>query len=118
MKAPSPPDLTLKPSYSQVVKTKIPPHDPETWAHDPGKVTHNVSRDPSPTLVTCDLTYDYTRSYDPMCFGCAIRLLTGMWKTMGINQRPTRSQRIPQGIPHSLSPMDTGTGNAFTGLRA
>jgi len=41
MKAPSPPNPTLKPSYSQVVKTKIPPHDPEKWA-----------RDPSPTLVT------------------------------------------------------------------
>ena len=76
--------------------------------------------DPSPTLVTRDLTRDYiqsrdpTQSHDPMRFGHAICLLTGTWKTVGINQRSMRSQ----GIPHSLSPMDTGTGNAFTSLRA
>jgi len=174
-KPPSLPDPTLKPSYSQVVKTKIPPRDPEKWARDfgkgtcdvsrdpgkgtrdvsrdpgkgtrdvsrdpgkgtrdvscdpgkgtrdvsrdPGKGTRDVSRDPLPVLVTHDQTRDYTRardparSRDPTCFGCATRPLIGTWKTMGINQRSTRSQ----GIPHSLSPMDTGTGNTLIGLRA
>src|SRR6266581_8556755 len=35
-KPPSPPIPPLKPSYSQIVKTKIPPHDPEKQARDPG----------------------------------------------------------------------------------
>jgi len=61
----SPPNLTLKPSYSQIVKTKIPPRDPEKRARDPGKVTRDVSRDPSPVLVTRDHTRDYTRTCDP-----------------------------------------------------
>jgi len=39
---------------------KISPRDPEKWARDPGKVTHDVSRDPSPVLVTRDHTRDYT----------------------------------------------------------
>ena len=91
-KVPSPPDLTLKPSYSQIVKTKIPPRDPEKRARDPGKVTCDVSRDPSPVLVTCDHTHDYTqahdptRSRDPTRFGHATRPLIGMWKTVGTNQ--------------------------------
>ena len=119
-KAPSPPDLTLKPSYSQVVKTKTPPRDP-------GKVTRDISRDPSPALVTRDHTCDHiwardlTRSHDPTRFGRATRPLVGTWKTVGTNQRSTRSARsqgILQGIPHSLSPMDTGTGNTLIGLRA
>ena len=93
---------------------KISPRDPEKWARDPGKVTHDVSRDPSPVLVPHDHTRDYTRAHDPTRFGCATRPLIGMWKTVGINQRSTRSQ----GIPHSLSPMDTGTGNTLIGLRA
>jgi len=120
----SPPNPTLKPSYSQIVKTKIPPRDPEKRARDPGIVTRDVSRDPLPVLVTRDHTRDYarthdpTRSRDPTRFGRAIRPLIGTWKTVGINQRSTRSQGIPQGIPHSLSPMDTGTGNTLIGLRA
>jgi len=120
----SPPDPTLKPSYSQIVKTKIPPRDPEKWARDPGKVTRDVSRDPPPVLVTRDPTRDYrrardpTQSRDPTRFGRATRPLIGTWKTVGINQRSTRSQEIPQGIPHSLSPMDTGTSNTLIGLRA
>jgi len=123
-KAPSPPDPTLKPSYSQIVKTKIPPRDLEKRARDPGKVTHDVSRDPSPVLAIRDLTHDHIRprdpirSCDPTCFGRATRPLIGTWKTVGINQRSTRSQGIPQGIPHRLSPMDTGTGNTLIGLRA
>ena len=102
---------------------KIPPRDPEKWARDPGKVTHDESRDPSPVLVTRDHARDSTRacdptrSRDPTHFGCATCPLIGMWKTVGINQRSTRSQGIPQGIPHSLSPMDTGTGNTLIGLR-
>ena len=119
-KVPSPPNPTLKPSYSQIVKTKIPPCDPEKRARDPGKVTRDVSRDPSPVVVTRDHTRDYTRardptqSRDPTHFGRATRPLIGTWKTMGINQRSTRSQ----GIPHSFSPMDTGTSNTLIGLRA
>src|SRR6266705_2762330 len=57
-KPPSPPTSPLKPSYSQIVKTKIPPHDPEKRAHDPGNVTHDISRDPSPVLVTRDVSRD------------------------------------------------------------
>jgi len=116
-KTPSPPDPTLKPSYSQIVKMKIPPRDP-------GKVTRDLSCDTSPALVTCDFTHDYTQardptwSRDPTRFGRATYPLIGTWKTMGINQWSTRSQGIPQGIPHSLSPMDTGTGNILIGLRA
>jgi len=126
-KASSPPDPTLKPSYSQIVKTKIPLHDPEKWACDPGKITCDVPRDPSPALVTCDPTHDHiqardlTRARDPTRFRHATHPLIGMWKTVGINQLSTRSRRspgIPQGIPHRLSPMDTGTGNTFIGLRA
>jgi len=77
-----------------------------------------------PALVTCDPTCDHIRLRDPTCnhirprdltrFGCATHLLIDMWKTVGINQRSIRSQ----GIPHSLSPMDTGTSNALIGLRA
>ena len=100
------------------MKTKIPPRDLEKRARDPGKVTRDVSRDPSPVLATRDLTRDPTRSRDPTRFGRATRPLIGTWKTMGINQRSTRSQGIPQGIPHRLSPMDTGTGNTLIGLRA
>jgi len=85
-KAPSPPDPTLKPSYSQIVKTKIPPHDPEKQACDPGKVTRDISRDPSPGLVTYNLTCDYTQARDPTHFGHATCPLIGTWKTVGINQ--------------------------------
>jgi len=104
----------LKPSYSQIVKTKIPPRDLGKQARDPGKVTHDVLCDPSPTLVACDLARDPIRAHDPTCFGCATHLLIDTWKTVGINQQSTRSQ----GIPHSLSPMDTGTGNTLISLRA
>ena len=68
-KAPSPPNLTLKPSYSQIVKTKIPPRDLEKRARDPGKVTRDVSHDPSPVLATRDLTCDHIRPCDPTRFG-------------------------------------------------
>ena len=114
----------LKPSYSQIVKTKVPPCDPEKWARDPGKVTHDSSCDPLPTSVPRDQSHDqtrsraYTRPRDPTRFGRATQPLIGTWKTVGTNQRSTRSRGIPQGIPHSLSPMDTGTGNTLISLRA
>jgi len=126
-KALSPPSLPLKLSYSQIVKTKIPPRDPEKKARDLGKVARDPSRNPSPVLASCDPTCDHTRTRDLIRsrghtrFGRATRPLINTWKTMGINQLSTRSKRsrgIPQGIPHSLSPMDTGTGNAIIGLRA
>jgi len=104
-----------------MVKTKIPPCDPENGACDPGKVTHDIPRDPLPALVTCDHTRDLIRSHNPTRFGHATCPLIGTWKTVGTNQRSTRSTRsqgIPQGIPHSLSPMDTGTSNTLIGLRA
>jgi len=40
-KTPSLPSPTLKPSYSQIVKTKILPCNPEKWARDPGKLSPN-----------------------------------------------------------------------------
>jgi len=55
---PSLPNLPLKPSYSQIVKTKIPPRDPEKKAHDQRKGTRDVSRDLSPVLVPCDQPCD------------------------------------------------------------
>ena len=61
-KAPSPPNLTLKPSYSQVVKTKTSPCDPEKWARDPGKMTRDISRDPSSWALTA---VDYVSSHAP-----------------------------------------------------
>jgi len=116
-KPPSPPSLPLKPSYSQVVKTKISPHDLKKQARDPGKLSpdrsHEASCDPSVLSRSPDQTHDLTRSHDqpwsqdPTHFGHATHPLTGVWKTVG---RST-DQGIPQGISHSLSPMTTGTGN-------
>jgi len=127
-KPPSPPNPALKPSYSQIVKTKKPPRDPEKQARDPKRTScdpsHDVSRDPLVPLRSHDQTRDqtrshvHTRSHDQPCFGRATHPLIGTWQTVGTNQRSTRSQGIPQGIPHSLSPMDTGTGNTLIGLRA
>jgi len=64
VKTPSPPDPTLKPSYSQVVKMKISPHDPGKQARDPGKVTHDISCGPSPVLAAHDPTCNNKRPHD------------------------------------------------------
>ena len=129
-KPPSPPSPALKPSYSQIVKTKKPPRDPEKQARDPKRTSCGLSRDISRDPLVSrshDLTRDQTRSrvqprsHDRPRFGRATHPLIGMWQTVGINQLSTRSKRsrgIPQGIPHSLPPMDTGTGNTLIGLRA
>ena len=61
---PSLPNPPLKPSYSQIVKTKIPPRDPEKKTRDLGKVTRDLSRDPSPVLASCDPTRDHIRPRD------------------------------------------------------
>src|SRR6266581_2877879 len=106
MKPPSPPNLPLKPSYSQIVKMKIPPRDP-------GKVTCDSSCDPLPISVPRDQSHAQIRPYDPTHFGCATNPLIGTWKTVGTNQRSMRSQGIPQGILHNLSPMDTRTSNTL-----
>src|SRR6266705_3431049 len=71
-KLPSPPTPPLKPSYSQIVKTKIPPRDPEKRARDPGKVTRDSSRDPLPISVPCDQSHDQTRS----------RAYTPLWRSL------------------------------------
>jgi len=123
-KPPSPPNPALKPSYSQIVKMKIPPHNYEKRACDSRKVSHDLSRDISRDPPVLSRSHDQprdpaqshvlTRSHDPLHFGCATHPLIGMWKTMETNQQSTRSQ----GIPHSLPPMDTGTGNAIISLRA
>jgi len=113
----SPPSLPLKPSYSQIVQTKIPLHDPEKQACDPGKVTHDSSCGPLPVSTPCDQSHDQMRPCDPTRFGHATHLLIGTWKTVGTNQRSMGSKRS-QGIPHSLFPMDTGTSNTLIGLRA
>src|SRR6266581_6953638 len=149
VKPPSPPTPPLKPSYSQIVKTKMPARDPGAMAHalamkgswyrevpgsiptkdnylarDPGNLSRVPSRDPLLASAPRDQSHDLTRSRDPTrpCdqarFGRVTRPLTNTWKTVGTSQRSTRSQGIPQGIPHSLSPMDTGTGNTLIGLRA
>ena len=141
-KPPSPPSPALKPSYSQIVKTKKPPRDPEKQAHDPKGIScdpekqardpkgiscdpsRDISRDPSIPPRSHDQIRDQTRScvptrsHDHLRFGRATNPLIGTWQTVGTNQRSTRSQGIPQGIPHSLSPMDTGTSNTLIGLRA
>jgi len=77
IKTPSPPDPTLKPSYSQVVKTKIPPHDPGKQARDPRKVTYDISHGPLPVLAACDPTCDNKQPCDPTHFGCATCPLIG-----------------------------------------
>jgi len=126
-KPPSPPSPALKPSYSQIVKTKKLPRDPEKQARDPKRTSCDISRDPLVPPRSHDQTRDQTRSrvqprsHDRPRFGHATHLLIGTWQTVGINQLSTRSKRsrgIPQGIPHSFSPMDTGTGNTLIGLRA
>jgi len=104
-KAPSPPDPTLKLSYSQIVKTKIPPCDPEKQACDPGNQSRVPSRVPScdPPIRdrSPDITRDQTRSRvltqprDPTCFGRAKHPLIGTWQTVGINQRSTRLIPLP-----------------------
>jgi len=99
VKLPSPPSPPLKPSYSQIVKTKIPPCDPTKWACDPGKVTCDSSCDPLPALVSCDSScdplpalvsrdqsQDQIQLHDPTCFGHATYLLIGTWKTVGTYQ--------------------------------
>jgi len=102
---------------------KIPPRDPEKKARDLGKVAHDLSRDPSPVPASRDPTRDHTqtcdltRSRDHTQFGRATHPLINTWKTVGINQLSTTSKRS-RGIPHSLSPMDTGTSNTLIGLRA
>jgi hypothetical protein len=127
-KPPSPPNPALKPSYSQIVKTKKPPRDPEKQTRDPKKIScdlsRDLSRDPPVPSRSHDQARDQTRlhvhtqSHDQPRFGRATHPLIGTWQTVGTNQRSTRSQGIPQGIPHRLSPMDTGTGNTLIGLRA
>jgi len=109
------------------VKTRIPPRDPEKQARDPGKPARVPSRDLPVLVRSPDITRDQkrsrvsTRPHDPTRFGRATRPLINTWQTVGTNQwstRSSRSQGIPQGIPHSLSPTDTGTGNTLIGLRA
>jgi len=78
-KPPSLPSPPLKPSYSQIVKMKIAPHDPR-------KVTCDSSRDPLPTSAPCDQSHDQIRPHDPTHFGHAIHPLIGTWKTVGTNQ--------------------------------
>jgi len=72
-KPPSLPSLPLKPSYSQIVKTKILPRDPEKRACDPLPVS--VSRDQSH-----DLTWsrDPTWPRDQACYGRATNPLIGV----------------------------------------
>jgi len=117
VKAPSPPNPTLKPSYSQIVKMRIPPRDPEKQAHDPGNLSCVPPHDPPVPVRSPDTIRALIRPCDPTCFGRATRPLINTWQTVGINQWSTRSNGS-QGIPHSLSPMDTGTGNTLIGLRA
>ena len=82
-------------------------------ACDPGKVARDSSHDPLPILEPRDQSHDLTQSLDPTRprdqarYGRATNPLIGVWKTVGKIHR----SGIPQGIPHSLSPMDTGTGN-------
>jgi len=57
-KPPTPPSPPLKPSYSQIVKTKIPPRDPEKRACDPG----NQSCAPTRDLPILDKSPDLTRN--------------------------------------------------------
>ncbi len=59
-KPPSPPNLTLKPSYSQIVKMKIFPCDPEKQAHDPGKLLCDQSYAPPVLSKPHDLSHDLT----------------------------------------------------------
>ena len=55
-KPPSPPSPALKPSYSQIVKTKKPSRDPEKQTRDPKKISCDQCCDGSSCifLKTCD----------------------------------------------------------------
>jgi len=65
--SPSLPSLPLKPSYSQIVKTKIPPCDPKKETHDPRRVLHDLScdtsRDPPVLSRSHDQAHDQMRSH-------------------------------------------------------
>src|SRR6266581_3311744 len=89
-KPPSPPTPPLKPSYSQIVKTKIQARDPGAMAHalamkgsryrevpgsiptkdnylarDPGNLSRVSSRDPLLASAPRDQSHDLIRSRDP-----------------------------------------------------
>jgi len=89
-KPPSPPSPALKPSYSQIVKTKKPPRDPGAMAcapamkgsryqevpgsiptkdnylaRDPGNLSRVSSHDPLSASAPRDQSHDLTRSRDP-----------------------------------------------------
>ena len=104
-KPPSPPSPALQPSYSQIVKTKKPPRDPEKQARDPKRTSRDVSHDPPVPSRSHDQTCDQTQSCvqtqspDPPHFGRTTHPLIGTWQTVETKQQSTRSS----GIPHSLS---------------
>ena len=114
-----------KPTYAQV--TKKPLHDPEKGAHDPGIQARDKSRDRTGSKLSHDQSYDKPcdqtgskLSYDPACdpgkeppdqprdwsairscalprFGCTMRPLIGMWKTV---RTINNSQRINKSCFH------------------
>ena len=102
----------MKGSQYREVPSSIPTKD-NYLAHDPGNLSRVSSRDPLLASVPRDQSHDLTRSRDPTRprdytrYGRATNPLIGIWKTVGKIHR----LGIPQGIPHSLSPMDTGTGD-------
>jgi len=90
-KPPSPSSPTLRPSYSQIVKTEKQPCDPGAMARvlamkgsryrevpgsiptkdnylarDPGKLSHDTSHDPLLASASRDQSHDLTRSCDPI----------------------------------------------------
>jgi len=104
--------LAMKGSRYREVPGSIPTKD-NYLACDPGNLSHVTSRDPLRASAPRDQSHDPTQSRDPTRprdqahYGHATNLLIGVWKTVGKIHR----SGIPQGIPHSLSPMDTGTGD-------
>jgi len=107
--SPSPPKATPKPKYSHVVKTTLQPHDPgklshdlsrvqsrdilttlrscDIQAHDPGKVSHDLPRDWSSTQSQVT-----PQSPDHTYFRRMPSLLIGMWKTVGTINESTNQQ--------------------------
>src|SRR5260221_7418573 len=88
-------NLAPKQSYSQVVQTRKPTHDPEKQARDRGKMSHDSSCDPHVSSTSRDPSRDHTRSHDPTRFRHVSHLLINTWQTVGTNQRINERVGIP-----------------------
>src|SRR5712691_8491627 len=90
MKMLSPSRPTLKPSYSQVVKTRKIAHDPSPPRSR--ALPHDQIQGQSRGIACATLG---NKSQDQMHYRHVSHPLIGTWKTMGTNQRRDPQQRSP-----------------------